>query len=337
MNEAACPDKDGPAIAAIERDASLWLLRLEDDPQDEDLHDAFEAWLASDPRHAAIWAETAALAAKIAEAGPSTIPPMIPAIPPLRPSEVARRRVWRRLPGLRQLRGMAAGAAAACLLWALAPDALLSLRADASTGTAQTRRVVLADGSVVMLAPASAIGVDVRDGHRDVHLLKGEAYFDVRHDPTHPFRVFAGRSRTRVLGTAFDVRLLAGRTDVAVSRGLVEVSLDNPSYRMLLPAGHGLALDWHGTGQSGEIRPDRVAAWREGRLIVNDRPIAEAIAAIRPWHRGFIVTRGAGLGRQRVSGLYNLRDSEAALDALGRIEGVEVRHLTPWLSIVTVR
>jgi transmembrane sensor len=227
----------------------------------------------------------------------------------------------------------ASGAAAACLLWAVLPGVMLTLRADQITGTAQIRSITLPDGSMATLAPDTAIRVAIHDGRRDVHLLRGEAYFDVRHDPAHPFRVIAGDSQTRVLGTAFDVRLTQGHAGVAVARGLVEVSRPGTGQRQLLPKGEAVTATWrHET-----IRPDRVASWRAGHLIVSDQPLGEVIAALRPWHRGMLIARGAGLASKRVTGLYDLRDSDAALRALTRIDGVEIAHLSPWMTIITVR
>jgi transmembrane sensor len=308
---------------AIERQASTWLLRLEDEPGDSTVQDGFEAWLAQDPRHGAVWRDTIALAHSIALIRPAPLP--------------ARRRMAPRrrlVPAtLRGWRMAASGAAAACLLWAVLPGAILALRADQITGTAQTRSITLPDGSVATLAPDTAIRVAIRDGRRDVHLLRGEAYFDVRHDPAHPFRVIAGDSQTRVLGTAFDVRLASGHAAVAVARGLVEVSRPDTGQRQLLPRGQAMTVTWH----RETIRPDRVAAWREGRLIVNDQPLGDVIAALRPWHRGMLIARGAGLATRRVTGLYDLRDSDAALRALTRIDGVEIARFSPWMTVVTVR
>ncbi|MCJ2182560.1 TonB family protein [Novosphingobium sp. 1949] len=63
--------------------------------------------------------------------------------------------------------------------------------ADALTTTATTRIVRLEDGSRVHLAPDSAIG----PAKRRVHLLRGEAWFDVHRDRARPFEVEAGRDR----------------------------------------------------------------------------------------------------------------------------------------------
>jgi transmembrane sensor len=84
----------------------------------------------------------------------------------------------------------------------------------------------LPDGSSVTLKPRSelryAIGLT---GHlREVN-LKGEAFFEIRHDVRRPFLVHSGDMVTQVLGTSFNVRTADfGRTfKVTVSTGKVSV------------------------------------------------------------------------------------------------------------------
>ena len=45
------------------------------------------------------------------------------------------------------------------------------------------------------------------DNRRDVHLTRGEAYFEVVHNKARPFTVYANNYVVRDIGTAFDVHL----------------------------------------------------------------------------------------------------------------------------------
>ena len=100
---------------------------------------------------------------------------------------------------------------------------MLRIEADHMTATAEQRRVQLADGTVVLLAPESAIDVAYGEGARRVRLLKGRAYFEVAAD-RRPFAVQAREVEARDIGTAFDVGLDARGVDVAVREGIVDVS-----------------------------------------------------------------------------------------------------------------
>jgi transmembrane sensor len=77
--------------------------------------------------------------------------------------------------------------------------------------------VSLSDGSVVVLRPNSRIRFPATfsSDKREVFLL-GEAFFEVAHNPTHPFYVFANEVVTKVLGTSFSVRAFRDEADVSV-------------------------------------------------------------------------------------------------------------------------
>ncbi|MEJ1242255.1 FecR domain-containing protein [Chryseolinea sp. T2] len=69
------------------------------------------------------------------------------------------------------------------------------------------RTVVLKDGTSIILQPQSFIQVpkDFIGDQREVYLT-GEAFFEVKRDPTRPFLVHTNEIVTRVLGTSFNVK-----------------------------------------------------------------------------------------------------------------------------------
>lgn len=96
-----------------------------------------------------------------------------------------------------------------------------------ATGNGELRKFELPDGSQVWLNAASKLRYSDGFGKalREVFLDEGEAYFDVQHDAGKPFIVYAGKTKTRVLGTAFAVRAYRSlpQTQVTVTRGKVGV------------------------------------------------------------------------------------------------------------------
>ncbi len=325
-------------------EAVEWVLLLREDPDDPDLRARFDAWLAASPLNAAAWADTAHAYDRAGDARPAFAPPVRTAedrpvlpvgpVPRARPAGRRPRASGRRMPSPRAL---VAAAVAACLALAAAPGVLLRVEADHLTGTAEVGDVALADGSAVSLAPGSAIAVTYAGNRRQVRLLKGEALFDVRHDPSRPFYVEAGGITTMVLGTAFDVRLDAGAATTRVVRGKVRVDYAGaaPPVSEQLVAGDGVRVGFDGTVTRLGQPPEQVAAWRDGRIIVRDRPAAEVVDALRPWFRGIIVVRGESFGRQRVTGLYNAADPAEALRGLAQAYGGRVTVVTPWLLVLS--
>jgi len=90
-----------------------------------------------------------------------------------------------------------------------------------------TITVPLPDGSMVKLAPDSRISYESGFDSlptRDVY-LSGQAFFSVKKNPHHPFRVFANEIVAKVLGTSFSVRSFEKDTtiQITVSTGKVSV------------------------------------------------------------------------------------------------------------------
>jgi transmembrane sensor len=311
----------------LSRQATAWLVQLDDDPENDALRAEFMDWLGTSPAHLAAWEETSRVSDLIAVAGP--LPRDLPFLPLAS--------AWRgRLRNIGPAAALTSLAMAACLAWIVVPHLALQLRSDAITGTGELRLVKLEDGSTVQLAPATAIAFTNGAAGRTLNLLQGEAWFDVAHDKARPFRVMAGDSTVTVLGTAFSVRMTDEGTDVAVQRGRVAVTSDGARPgRVELLAGQSLSVI-EGAATRGAIRPDRVASWRDGVAIVDDLPIGDVIDRIRPWYGGFIIARGPGLKDRRVSGIYDLHDPDLALKALTRAHKVTVSQASPWVRIVTV-
>jgi transmembrane sensor len=300
---------DGARSAAIG-----WLIRLQEQPDDQATGAALRAWLAADPAHAEAWAKTSALGDLIAQ-----IPPQAP-------------RAGRK-PLHRTRRAIAAAlAVAAAMAFVLLSDLPLRATADYSTGTAERRVVTLPDGSTAQLAPESAIDVDYAAGERKVRLRAGTAFFEVVRDPARPFRVLAGEVETTVLGTAFDVRLTAEETDVAVRRGAVAVEKDGVRAQL----GPG---DWIRETATGALRGkgprEEAGAWLRGELVARDAPIADVVDALRPYFAGAILVPDDALAQRRVTGLYDLGDPAATLRAVALTQGAKVRQITPWILVLS--
>lgn len=308
------------------RQATAWLIQLSDEPDNEALRVQFIDWLSMSSAHIAAWEETARVSELMSAAGP---------LHKIAPVAVSARQTW--FLKLGRVQTLATLAIAACFAWLVVPDPSLWMRSDEITRSAELRVVRLADGTIVHLAPATAIAFTNGTKDRGLTLLQGEAWFDVAHDKARPFRLRAGENIVTVLGTAFSVRKTENGADVAVQRGHVAVSTpgDGDRVRADLVAGQSVSIN-AGTVLRGTIRPDRVASWRAGVAIVSDQPIGEVIARLRPWYKGYIVTRGPGLKDRRVSGIYDLREPDLALEALAQAHKVTISRVSPWLRIVTV-
>lgn len=319
--------------------ASEWLIALDERPHDVGLRARFERWLDASPDHRRDWDEISRTAG------------VLDHVPPLHGHEwgefMRRRKAARsaaslgsahRLAGRRRWlpAGAIALAAAACLaLFFLGGNILLRFEADHATATAELRNVRLADGTTVVLGPESAIGIDYSTTARRVRLLKGEAYFEVAPDAGRPFAVAARDVEARDIGTAFDVRLGAGATDIAVREGIVDVSMPFHAAAERLLAGDWLRVLPAGRIERGRVTPDHVASWTQGQLVVKNRPVAEVVDALRPYFDGVVIVRGAALAAQPLTGVYNLADPVEALRAVARAQDAALHRLSPWIIVIS--
>ena len=318
-------------------EATDWLILLQEEPDDADLRRRFDQWLKTSPHNESAWASTRTFSdvAALLPAARASREAASVAAPRAGVAEVSRLKP--RTAGRRWAMPVMALAAAACLAVWTGPALLLQLRADHATGTAELRQVDLPDGSRVTLAPASAIAVVDDARGRGVRLLTGEAFFQVRPDPTRPFRVTARDVEATVLGTSFDVRL--GRDDVAVSveEGVVAVAAAGAPIETAakLVAGQFVRVSTGGGTTRGSDQPELVAAWRHGQLYAQETPLGEAVEQLRRSFGGTIVLTDGQLAQRRITGAYNLADPEDALRGMARVHGATVRRITPWLLIVS--
>lgn len=329
-----------------EDEAATWLIVLSDAPDDAGLRERFETWRAASPLNVEAWTQVSRAYALIGQVSPqhpehwaayaaerrsgSTQPAGQQPIPLARAPQRART-------GARRLRvGVGAALVAAALLIVFAPDLSLRMQADAMTATAQVRAVTLPDGSRVRLAPQSAVDVAFESGERRVRLLKGQAFFEVTPDRTRPFRVEAGDAVVTVVGTAFEVRRGDDGARIAVRRGHVRVGqVGRAGEAADLHAGDWIETSRRSGAVRGDIRPQDVAEWLEGRVVARDRSAGEVVAALRPYYRGAILVRSKRFDHTHVSGIYDLSDPVSTLRALGATHGARVRQISPWVVLVT--
>ena len=212
------------------------------------------------------------------------------------------------------------------------------------TTTAEHRIVDLPDGSLAELGAASSLDVQFGDADRRVKLVSGEAFFNVKPDDPRPFMVQAGGVSVVVTGTAFNVRLGEEAVTVAVEQGSVEVKL--PSERQgqeqgtkepvlrRLQAGEQLVARADGTIEKGPVSVAEAGSWRRHRPFVDGATVGDVVAQLRRYKRGWIVVTHGNVLRQRVTGLYDLRDPAEALRVLVGPLGTQVRSM-PLLIIVS--
>jgi len=207
------------------------------------------------------------------------------------------------------------------------------------TAVGAQKRVVLADGSSVFLNTNSRLNVDFSGNRRDVHLVRGEVYFEVVHDKSRPFTVYADNYVVRDIGTAFDIHLSQeGRVEVGVTRGSVEVRpadgahVADPVRKLgVITAGHNIVLGERVARAVTVSSADmgRKLAWRQGELIYNGQPLAEVLADVSRYSDIKIELADPALENLPVGGAFRTDQIDAIFAALEDNFGLHVEWIDP--------
>jgi transmembrane sensor len=209
------------------------------------------------------------------------------------------------------------------------------------TAIGSQKKITLADGSSVILNTNSRLDVDFSGARRDVHLVRGEAYFEVVHDRTRPFTVYASNYVVRDIGTAFDVHLSrAGLVEVGVTKGSVEVTpahgVHVPStVKSVITAGQSIVLGQkvERTEVMSSADMGRKLAWRQGQLIYTGQPLREVLADISRYSNIKIELANPALANLPVGGAFRIDQIEAIFAALENNFGIHPE----WIDAQHVR
>jgi ferric-dicitrate binding protein FerR (iron transport regulator) len=149
----------------------------------------------------------------------------------------------------------------------------------------ENRLIQLPDGSTVIVSPGSKLNYPSSfDGlaNREVY-LDGQAYFDVKHNPSKPFIIYTGNLKTVVLGTAFEINAWSDESDirVTVSRGKVKIQDENN--RVLKIISPNQQITYNTLNENiiqKEVNLPEYLAWKDHDLLLSDVTISEASALL---------------------------------------------------------
>ena len=179
--------------------------------------------------------------------------------------------------------------------------------------------LTLGDGTRVWMNSESTIRFPMafRGGERRV-CIEGEAYLEVAHDASRPFRVELQGGEVTVLGTAFNVRSYQGEGEqVTLVEGKVQV----------LAAKEELVLDpgeqavWEGDGGmpvKRRVNPALYCSWHEGKWLFENGKLEDIMALVARRYDLQVEWETETLKNVRFSG--EIRHSEQVEDVLRLVE-----------------
>lgn len=189
---------------------------------------------------------------------------------------------------------------------------------DYRTMVGERRVVTLVDGSKLSLDADSEVTVRYRAHERSLHLLRGQARFDVAHDKSRPFTVVAGNQKVIATGTAFNIDMAGPRVLVTLIEGHVVVLNESGEtqgtltpawpHRIELAAGQQLSAGPAAPPQVSQANIQRVTAWTIGQLMFDDEPLSSVVERINRYSGTHIVIADPKVAAMKISGVFNAGD-----------------------------
>jgi transmembrane sensor len=306
-----------PDRSPIEEEAARWVVRHDEGNLASAEKAEFEAWKQANPAHADAFARLSGHWKDLDALGGLSD---TPAETPL----VKRPVIWAGLAAAAAAVVFAVIAGTDLMRGALAPGSQIAQRPEFGvfrTEIGDQEKIKLADGTVVTLNTDSRIEARMNGQERSVRLLQGEAYFQVAHDASRPFRVYAGDGVTVAVGTAFSVRLKKDQVEVVVSEGKVSYSrvadVVAPEPVAYVAAGETARFgDNTVIEKVDEAVVDRKLSWTEGRLVFAGDPLSSVVADISRYTDIQFEFATQELAEMRVGGVFVVGEVDDMLDAL---------------------
>lgn len=309
----------------IAREATAWCVRLKDATATDADRAAFREWLRADPRHGRAYEEAQRLWSRLQEPAAQ-----------LGASGWHRRISHRpRLPFVRPMLIVATVVmVAAGTLWWRDPGLFARLSADYATTPGSRQEITLADGTRAYLDGDSALTVVIGRTTREVHLLRGRAWFDVEPQHSNDFRVFAGDVEARVLGTAFAVEREDETVTVTVERGRVAVVPAGDSSEVILTAGQRVRVAARTLAGPEAVDPTVTLAWRHGVIVFDRASFDTVIAELDRMSPGRMLIIDVTLRDLTLSGVFRTDNPEAVLGALRSAFGVKATTIPGFVTLI---
>ncbi|MCF0070979.1 FecR domain-containing protein [Dyadobacter sp. CY261] len=191
----------------------------------------------------------------------------------------------------------------------------------------QTLTDTLPDGSVVTLNKKSSITYpeEFKGKVRPVQLT-GEAFFDVKPDKTKPFLISVNDVTVKVVGTSFNVKDNASKTEVIVETGIVEVSRADQKVR-ITPHEEATVVKASSEMQKGRTGDEFYNYYRTRRLFCDGTPLWRLVEILNEAYEADIVIGNERLAELPINTTFHQSSLESILGVISETLSLKVeRH-----------
>lgn len=143
--------------------------------------------------------------------------------------------------------------------------------------------------------------------------LKGEAYFEVAHQPEKPFIIRAGAGKVQVLGTSFNLEAKE-QVKIQVTEGRVSFSGEDSDKTLTLTAGEAALLS--GNNLSTEKQEPNFMSWKTGEFVFEDSQLKEVFHTLEEYYAVKISVASSEILKCRLFARFQQQPLEEVLKVL---------------------
>lgn len=191
-------------------------------------------------------------------------------------------------------------------------------------------KILLPDSSVAWLNAGTTLRYprDFVSVTRDVELIEGQAFFEVKPNPTQPFYVQTPTLEVSVLGTSFDVKTYPEEelVSVEVRNGQVGVKIPYSDDVQILDPGYMVLYNKsNSTMELVEKDADYIGAWTDDRITFFNEPIPIVFNALKRKYQVSFITESSEWMDSNLTLKLDQQSLTDILEVMQHIFGIEYR------------
>lgn len=165
---------------------------------------------------------------------------------------------------------------------------------DIVTTRGQQWELVLPDGTKVWLNAASSIHYPLSfNGKERLVKITGEAYFEVIHNSTQPFKVQVGNVQMEDIGTIFNINAYSDEPVIKTTLvdGSVKISTANHT-NLLTPGQQAITQENNSIQIKKNVNVEEIISWKNGQMKFENEDLQTIMRQISRWYDVTITYEG---------------------------------------------
>jgi transmembrane sensor len=205
-----------------------------------------------------------------------------------------------------------------------------------ATSVGERKTLTLADGSQIELNTNTVLQIGLGKNQRSVRLEKGEAFFQIKHDPLRPFKVAVAGRLVTDLGTKFSVREKDERVLVSLveGRALFQTAETNGRAMVLLPGYVAVATkDEIVLTKHRQSDLANQLSWRNGTLAFDNTTLGQAAEEFNRYNRTQLIISDPAVAKIPVGGKFPVNGVDRFADVVTHVFGLHLKTRAESMTI----